>query len=78
MHIHTYTYSIAIHITYDRVSKMNTISKDRIMLKELTEEITFILTLQEGRAGEEVNKKDISREELLKRLLSKIQRISTI
>ena len=57
---------------------MNTISKDRIILKELTEEITFILTLQEGRAGEEVNKKDISREELLKRLLSKIQRISTI
>ena len=57
---------------------MNTISKDRIILKELTEEITFILTLQEGRAGEEVNKKDISREELLKRLLSKVKRISTI
>ena len=49
------------------------IEQDRKIIKDLTAEINFILTIQEERAGKEVNKRDISREELLQRLLLRMQ-----
>lgn len=49
--------------------------QDRMIIKDLTAEINFILSIQEERAGKEVNARDISREELLQRLLLRMQNL---
>jgi hypothetical protein len=49
--------------------------QDRMIIKDLTAEINFMLQIQEDRVGNEVNKKDISREKLLQSKLSRMQQV---